>query len=662
MDKDLFFIRDEIYENRPSAEKKLIKDVEELKTNGIPDNQARQGVADLTETVGEQSSKIDVLSRKQKNAYIDIVEDFGADSTGVSDSTVKIQNALEYAKNNKIPAIYAPAGTYKITDSLTIHSNLLFYGAGSNTVFDGSSLPTGTALGQIKLFKVEGSLSSTTTTVTASLSALGENIAVSNSVGFNPDDLVIITNDEPYTAGTAQPGWKKGELQIINSVDTSSLNIKDTFLFSYDSTQNLLVRKINAIENVTLRDFNIKLGGVGKAHNAISCNYTKNIIVSNLNIDGAEDTGVMLFNSYRPTVINNEISNSTSPSTIGNTGYGISVMDACKGVLLERNTFRNCRHGVAGGGTRPSVLVNVFNNKAFGNKLAYPFDCHEPCFYWTFKENLADGCYGGVVARGQYITVENNDIINSIGSAIKVESYTAVTNQFGIVVKNNRIKNSNGFGIDVNGYQGKIRESIIEGNVIDNVKTKGINLYNFAGVEISNNTVLNVASGWGIYAGGLSNNKGYDLTLNNNRGSYTRDAIVYLEYIDRVDINGGKYNQSSNKEALYANGCSDIQVNGGVYRNVNTYCIRIIGGTKHQISDVRCSGATGVDADGIRIENATDININGGLVDGNTRHGINITGSDYVIVRGVNARNNTNTTKINVDATAVNKVVDGNII
>ncbi|AWG44186.1 hypothetical protein BEH_11815 [Priestia filamentosa] len=605
--------------------------------------------------------EVDALQRKL-DFYVDIVEDFGADPTGVKDSSLNIQNALDYAKTNNIPAVRADKGTFKLLSPIKFYSGITFYGMGRDTVFDGSALPVGKELREVKLFKIEGAIGTASTPLSTNAYTLEGTLNVVSSTGFSKEDLVILTNDEPYAQGTTNTGLKKGELHIVDSVPSdTSLELKDMVIFNYDVTRNTLLRNIKPIENVILRDFSIVMGGVGTAHNAIYCNFTRNICVDNVVIDKAEDTAIAFFNSYNPIVRNCTVYNSTSPSSIGNTGYGISLMDTCRESLVERNTFYNCRHGVAGGGTRPSILAMIQDNKAFGNKLAFPFDCHEPCFYWTFSRNLTDGCYGGFAIRGQYITVDNNLIFNSTGEGIRVESYTAVSSQFGIVITNNRIKNCAGIGIDLDGYQGRIRESSVKGNTIDGAQTKGINVYNFSNVEVCDNSVINIPNGWGIYAGGTTGNRSSDLVLNNNRVSYTGKALAYLEYIDRSDINGGKYRQSS-KEGMYCNSCNELQINGSSFRASTLYGIHIVGGNKHQLSNVRCSLTTDTNGDGMRIESATDVNINGGIIDNNPRFGIYITGSDYVLIKGVNARNNTNATKISVDETAVNKIIEDNFI
>jgi hypothetical protein len=124
MDKDLFFTRDEIYSNRPNAEEKLIKDIENIKANGIPDNQARQGVADLNEQVNEQDSKIDVLQRNE----ISVLE-FGAKGDGVTDDTQAIKNAITESRNKRMP-VKIPAGSYKITSTIDLQKYDIVRGAG----------------------------------------------------------------------------------------------------------------------------------------------------------------------------------------------------------------------------------------------------------------------------------------------------------------------------------------------------------------------------------------------------------------------------------------------------------------------------------------------------------------------------------------------------
>jgi hypothetical protein len=53
------------------------------------------------------------------------VLDFGADDTGVADSTTAFQNAIDSNSS-----VFIPAGTYKITDTITVPANKQLYGVG----------------------------------------------------------------------------------------------------------------------------------------------------------------------------------------------------------------------------------------------------------------------------------------------------------------------------------------------------------------------------------------------------------------------------------------------------------------------------------------------------------------------------------------------------
>lgn len=55
------------------------------------------------------------------------VLDFGADPTGVADSTTAIQNAINWTANDQRGTIYFPLGSYKVTAALS-----LYFGAGAN--------------------------------------------------------------------------------------------------------------------------------------------------------------------------------------------------------------------------------------------------------------------------------------------------------------------------------------------------------------------------------------------------------------------------------------------------------------------------------------------------------------------------------------------------
>lgn len=78
------------------------------------------------------------VRRTSQSKMADVVSvlDFGADPTGVSDSTAAIQAAVNFAaarpSNGNTAVVVLPAGTYKITDTININKDIRFIGDGGD--------------------------------------------------------------------------------------------------------------------------------------------------------------------------------------------------------------------------------------------------------------------------------------------------------------------------------------------------------------------------------------------------------------------------------------------------------------------------------------------------------------------------------------------------
>ncbi|MHB9026326.1 MAG: glycosyl hydrolase family 28-related protein [Armatimonadota bacterium] len=85
---------------------------------------------------GARATDIPVLTWTVRSDWVNVVTQYGADPTGANDSTTAIQQALDQVSNNgPKSAVYFPAGTYKITSTLTLTSSqgALLVGCGRNT-------------------------------------------------------------------------------------------------------------------------------------------------------------------------------------------------------------------------------------------------------------------------------------------------------------------------------------------------------------------------------------------------------------------------------------------------------------------------------------------------------------------------------------------------
>ncbi|MEK4745888.1 right-handed parallel beta-helix repeat-containing protein [Bacillus sp. FSL R9-9481] len=548
---------------------------------------------------------------------------------------------------------------YRISDKINIYSNMTIKGVKGKTIINGTSIPIGTELSQRAAFDVLGSIGSNIP-VTATVNQWSNIVTVSSTTGLKEGDLILITNNELYSPGTTATNWKKGELGIVKSVDSATqITLKDNLIYSYDSTQSTKIQRIAASENITFMGINLKMGGVGSVHNGLKLKYARNITVKDVSIDSAEDMAVNMDYVYNADIMDCMIENSTSPTPVGNTGYGVGLLNS-RNIRIKNNLLRNCRHLIAGGGTTPTIYVDVVGNQGM-NSIQYGFDCHEPCFYWTFKNNQVISCNGGIVIRGQYCTVDGNEIIGSNAKGILVQSYTPVNEQYGTIIRNNRIKKTTEQGIYVDGNNCLQRDVTINGNVIEDVLWAGIHAFNFKSIKVNDNVIIN-GKDRGIYIGGKnSSDISYDAQINGNKIRDTKLTAVCIKYVEDVTISASRIDRSL-EYGVQLDSCTNTNINGGVVKSNNFYGIYITAGSRHVINGVTVLDCTDVNGDGIRANGTSDVTIANNVVKGNPRFGIYITTTNYVIITGNNARNNTNATKISVDSSATSLVNANNLV
>jgi polygalacturonase len=82
----------------------------------------------------------DIGNKKANKNEIKIivnVKSFGAKGDGTTNDSPSINNALAYAKANKIMNVYIPEGQYIIDESpIKVHSGITFYGDGSDDPYN----------------------------------------------------------------------------------------------------------------------------------------------------------------------------------------------------------------------------------------------------------------------------------------------------------------------------------------------------------------------------------------------------------------------------------------------------------------------------------------------------------------------------------------------
>lgn len=362
-------------------------------------------------------------------------EGFGVN--GESDDEA-FKRCLEYADGRKVTC-----GTLvDIREGVTVTDvdvDLEYTGRGG---ISGDNLPAATSLGSVVALTIQGSLGSSTP-VTADLQKFSEEIKdslyttieVEDGSLFEEGDIVLLKSDQLFDNVWAASGNKRGELLKVSSVDGNTITTSDNNYFSYLSSANATLTKVNTI-NLKVYGGKSKLGGVGSGHVHLVARYVENIDIAS-SCDRAESTAFGILTCYQGDV-NVVATRCTSPSALGNSGYGVSVSSGSRYINV-RGYFYKCRHAVTGGGDLPAIFINVEGTAVECGIGTNAWDCHEPCFKWVF-DVYSYGGGGGIVCRGSDITIS----IESEGGTnlgVRVRTFGATEGQRNIHVEKAIIKN-----------------------------------------------------------------------------------------------------------------------------------------------------------------------------------------------------------------------------
>lgn len=589
------------------------------------------------------------------------------------DDTVALNSLLAFSPGKTIRL--RTNRTYKISDTLVVPSGTTVEGSGAT--IDCTPMPNGTFFGERPAFLSVGTtdagisianpIGQWTTTVTG----------ITSTATFVPGDLVVIFNAEQPVPGMTRTDRDKGELRIVKSVDSATQLTFATGSLQGYNVASTTIRRINPVENITIRNLKIKMSGTGSRHNGIRVEYGRNIMTENVLIDGAAETAIQYTATWNGAVKGCDIRNSDD----GFVGYGIAAMDGSRHLKLSNNQFYNCKHFIAGGGRWPTVFVDVRENHGTYS-FGAAYEGHESTFYWKFTGNTAVDVFSGILARGQYITVENNEVVNCETHAYKADTWDHVTEQRGIKFINNvairatmgglwvdggpdaaggLVWTDAGYTTDPNGAYKDVNAPClkidveVKGNTFTDCGSNPLLVRHFQGATVENNNV-NGSTGstaHGIYILGLSGTQSNRAIVAGNTIRDTGADGIRYEYVDGITHTGGAINGTT-QHGINVQTCNRTNFSGATVRTPGWAGIQIVGGVGHAISTPYISGGGNASYDGVRVSGAAHASVNGGYI-ASARWAVYTTTTDYVIVSGVDAKDSVQAGKISVDAT--NKVV-----
>lgn len=306
------------------------------------------------------------VSYSMINGEVLNVLDFGADATGVVDSTSSFQAALDAADGVTAPngkAVFVPAGTYKISAALNIYAYTTLFGCGrKNTTLSFTHAGDGIA----STWPINGSHG-----VNITIKDIGLVCANTSNAGNGFVDLCgsYITLDNVYTTGFMYGiTFDQTEISIINNCEIQRTSYSKAGIWLVNGPDRVIDVQTGFTNNIKITNNQIYGTGVCPAivdDGGMSHTYVGNSIDSG-------DIGMRLCSVYGLIADGNEIELNTSfgvyvtnvTANIGPRAIGAQTLNPCNAVRIQSNFFYSPGEGYYTISVISASNINISNNKA----------------------------------------------------------------------------------------------------------------------------------------------------------------------------------------------------------------------------------------------------------------------------------------------------------
>lgn len=338
------------------------------------------------------------------------VKSYGAKGDGSTDDTAAIQAAITAARAAN-GTVFAPAGTYKITGTLTGSETTAFRFMGA-----GPGLTVLSHQMDLPMFSFLGSLA-TNKALTNTPAVGSTTMTFASTSGLAADDFIVIRDSSQPIYGdsgkTAEAAT--GEIRRVKTVD-SGTQITTRGRLENAYTTNTLVAKLNAVDGIWLSDVTIVNSAPGThltTARGLIATYAKNIRIKDVEFKDFDGSQIHLqtcvdFQIQHPKFLNaRDLEQATNPYCI------IATNGTCHGVVIGA-VGRYGRHLFTTGAIStepPAQHIRLVGCIATEFTQA-AFDTHPGSRFITFDSCEAHGC----TAQGFQIRGPDSAVINPVVS------------------------------------------------------------------------------------------------------------------------------------------------------------------------------------------------------------------------------------------------------
>jgi hypothetical protein len=328
------------------------------------------------------------------------VKDFGATGNGIADDTAALQNAV----NSGAGTVFIPAGTYKVTQTISVPGNVHVFGSGiGSTVIDGTVLTSGFVMQftGASLVQVGAVASATIDTTTVTMAA-------PPSPALSPNDVIIIWNPVGGSWNSSRAYYNQGEFCTVQSVSGSAVTVVGALYDTYTSASNVYSL---ARQSASLSSLSIKSPIAYGSGDTGAVNFIRivNGRMSDVAVFGGTNTSVSVTQCYGFCVTDVQVSDNLFDNTGDDYGIGVSNsqdvdITNCIVDIHGSHAVTTGGSGVIGSVITRAVRIDSCTLSASAGTAA---DTHGNSEFVAYTNCMLSG---GALLGGDSITIRNCDI------------------------------------------------------------------------------------------------------------------------------------------------------------------------------------------------------------------------------------------------------------
>lgn len=348
--------------------------------------------------------------------------DFGCKADNATDNSTALQNAIK-SLNGSSGVIEIPAGNYVFKKSISIPSNILIKGQGSDKTILNFNLN-----GSGDIFSIQGNVSNVSSPVLSGTTKGSSTVKVSNTAGFAAGDYVLVKQTANSLLASSWAYSSFFQIVKISKIKGNEISFSNSLHLDFPASNNPVIQKINPVQQVGIESLKIKRNDASSGQTSnIFFNYAVNCWVKGVELENCNYAHITLQSSANTTISGNYLHDAFEYGS-GGKGYGVVLQFGASDNFIFDNIAKHLRH---------SFLLQAAAN---GNVIAYNYS-YDP--YWT-EGWFPAASAGDVVLHGNYpyanlfegniiqnLVIDNSHGINGPDNTFfrnRIESYGIVMN------------------------------------------------------------------------------------------------------------------------------------------------------------------------------------------------------------------------------------------